>query len=247
MLRGVLFDLWETLIYDRPERSQPRRAWRTAAVEAVLRENGFEAAAAEISPVLDAASSALTQLHDQGRDLDAIGRSHLFLDLLDAATGRRAPRQAANALLDVIAAMPLDLAPRPAPDALAVLRGLKAAGLAIGLVSNAGFTTAPNLRRLLDHYDLLQSFDVLVFSDEHRVAKPNARIFQAALDGLGLAASEAAFVGDSPYNDIAGATSAGLFAVQVGSKARDGIQPRARIQDLAELIPTLRDHALLPA
>jgi len=246
MLKGVLFDLWETLIQDRPERSQPRRAWRTAAVEAVLREHGFETARDEVSRVLDAASAALTELHDQGRDIDAIGRSHLFLDLLDAATGRRAPREAAGPLLEVIAAMPVDLAPRPAPDALAVLTGLKAAGLAIGLVSNAGFTTAPNLRRLLDHYDLLPCFDVLVFSDEECVAKPDARIFRAALDGLGMAASEAAFVGDNPHNDISGALAAGLFAVQIGSKQRDGVKPQVQIQALSELLPALERHALLP-
>jgi putative hydrolase of the HAD superfamily len=82
-----------------------------------------------------------------------------------------------------------------------------------------------------------------VFSDELGFAKPDPRIFVRALEGVGFSADECAFVGDNPHTDIGGAQSVGLFAVQVGDKRRDGINPDVRIDDLSGLESAL---ALFP-
>jgi putative hydrolase of the HAD superfamily len=79
----------------------------------------------------------------------------------------------------------------------------------------------------------------MVFSDQLGFAKPDPRIFAKALEGIGVAAAGCAFVGDNPHTDIAGAQAAGMFAVQVGSKEREGITPDARIDDLRGLIGLL--------
>jgi FMN phosphatase YigB (HAD superfamily) len=237
--KGVLFDLWETLIVDRQERSRPRGAWRTEGVRSVLGAYGFNIDYDEIASALDTASRRLTQLHDSGLDVDATGRAHLFMDTLDLATGRRAPREAAVDLLEVIAAMPPDLAPQLAAYAVETVCAIREEGMKTALVSNAGFTTAPNLRMLLDHYGLSELFDVLVFSDELEIAKPEPRIFKQALAGLGLRPAECAFVGDNPHTDISGALSAGLFTIQIGAKTLDGIRPHARIDSLNQLMPAL--------
>ena len=240
-LKAVLFDLWETLIQDRPDRAQPRRAWRTGAVRQVLAEHDFEVEVDPVGKALDATTVALTAMHDEGRDVDGPGRAGLLLEKLDGETQRRAPRSAALDLFEVIASMPLDLAPHLAPHTSETLTSLRGLGLAVGLVSNAGMTTAPNLRLMLTHYGIRDLFDVLIFSDELLVAKPDPRIFGAALDGLGFAASDCAFVGDNPHNDVSGAIAAGLFSVQIGAKTRDGVTPQARIDSLAELIPALQN------
>ena len=92
---------------------------------------------------------------------------------------------------------------------------------------------------MLSHYGLSQNLDVMVFSDEMGFAKPDPRIFARALDELGIEAGEGAFVGDNPHTDIAGAQACGLFAIQVGSKEREGVTPDARIDDLSELFGVL--------
>jgi HAD superfamily hydrolase (TIGR01509 family) len=238
-LKAVLFDLWETLIQDNPDRGRPRRAWRAEAVRGILLEHGYDATTEEVSAALDASSLALTALHDEGRDLNDEGRAALFFTHLEAKTNRRAPRAAGPELHEVIASMPLELAPHLAPYAQETLGELRALGVATALVSNVGMTTAPNLRRLLAHYGLGDLFDVFVFSDELLIAKPDPRIFSHALQGLACEADCSAFVGDNPHNDISGALAAGIYAVQIGAKVRDGIVPHARIDSLADLLPAL--------
>jgi putative hydrolase of the HAD superfamily len=246
-LKAVLFDLWETLILDRPDRAQPRRVWRIEAVHTVFAGHGFDIDHMAIGAALDATNVALMHLHDKGLDIDGPGRATLLLDVLEQQSGRRAPASVAGDLLAAISAMPLDKAPHLAPDAQETLTALRELGLATALISNAGMTTAPNLRLMLRHHGIEALFDALLFSDELQLAKPDPRIFHAATEKLRVEAEDCAFVGDNPHNDVAGSLAAGMFAVQIGAKAREGVTavPCIRIDTLAELIPALRSEARL--
>jgi putative hydrolase of the HAD superfamily len=238
-LRAILFDLWETLINDGPERSLPRQARRAAEIKRALDVHGVELGIEPITSALNASMRALTQLHDRGIDVDSAGRAHLFQRQLESETQTQVPEAALPHLEEAIVVMHEEHVPALAPHAVETLETLKALGLRTVLVSNAGFTTAPALRWMLDHYALRPHFDVLVFSDELQMAKPEPKIFTHALDAVGEPASVCAFVGDSPHNDVYGAQQAGMLAVQIGQKQRDGITPDLRIDTLAELVPGL--------
>jgi len=238
-LRAILFDLWETLINDGPERSLPRQAWRAAEVKRALGTHGVDLALEPITTALNASMRALTQLHDTGVDLDSIGRARMFQRQLESETHAEVPEAALNHLEAAIVGMTEQHIPGLAPHAVETLEMIKGFGLRTVLVSNAGFTTAPALRWMLDYYRLREHLDVLVFSDELQMAKPEPKIFTHALEALGEPASVCAFVGDSPHNDVYGAQQAGMFAVQIGAKQRDGITPDLRIDTLAELVPGL--------
>ncbi len=54
--------------------------------------------------------------------------------------------------------------------------------------------------------------DALVTSEDVGVAKPDARIFDAALARLGIARDEAVMLGDSREHDVDGARAAGIAA-----------------------------------
>ena len=71
-------------------------------------------------------------------------------------------------------------------------------------------------------------------SGAHGKAKPHPAIFLAALDALDVGAEEAAMVGDSPEDDIAGARALGMRAFLVD---REGRFPEAvgRLPDLLAL------------
>ena len=238
-LRAILFDLWETLINDGPERSLPRQANRAVEVKRTLGTHGLNLELEPITAALNASMRALNGLHDTGVDLDSIGRARLFQRHLESETGAKIPDATLHHLEAAIVTLPEQYVPALAPHAVETLQTCKTLGLRTVLVSNAGFTTAPALRWMLDYYALRPHLDVLVFSDELQLAKPEPKIFTHALEAIGEPASVCAFVGDSPHNDVYGSQQAGMFAVQVGKKERDGITPDLRIDTLAELVPGL--------
>jgi putative hydrolase of the HAD superfamily len=111
-------------------------------------------------------------------------------------------------------------------DTLPVLAELRAHGLKIGLVSNTG----RDLRAFIDHHAL--DVDAAVGSASHGKTKPHPAIFQAALDELSVSAAEAAMVGDSPEDDVAGARALGMRAFLID---RDD-----RFPDVPDRLPDLR-------
>jgi putative hydrolase of the HAD superfamily len=120
------------------------------------------------------------------------------------------------------------------PDVRPTLAAVRARGCRIGLVTNFDGRIVP----LLDALGLTSSFDALTLSSRVGAAKPDARIFGAALTALGVPPAAALHVGDSPEDDVAGARAAGLGAVLVD---RDGRHPDVpgRVRSLAEVTALL--------
>jgi putative hydrolase of the HAD superfamily len=86
---------------------------------------------------------------------------------------------------------------RPYPDALEVLRELRARGLRVGVVSNIGWDLRPVFRSHgLDPY-----VDVYALSFEHGIQKPDPGLFRVALDALGAEAARTLMVGDDRRAD----------------------------------------------
>lgn len=119
-------------------------------------------------------------------------------------------------------------------DALPALAAVRAAGLRIGLVSNSARDVAEFAR----HHAL--DVDAGISSFHHGKTKPHASIFRAVLDLLEVEAAEAAMVGDSLDDDIAGAVALGMRAILVD---RDRRHPEfePRLESLGGLL-----HALVP-
>ena len=145
------------------------------------------------------------------------------------------------------AVLTVALAVRPIimPGAAEVLADVKALGLSVGLISNAGITPGFVLRQILQGHGLLQYFDDTIFSDEVELSKPSAAIFEKALDAFGVDAGDAAFVGDQPILDVLGPQGAGIWSVQLGALEEVGIEPHARIETLGGLVPALRSLDLV--
>jgi putative hydrolase of the HAD superfamily len=64
---------------------------------------------------------------------------------------------------------------------------------------------------------LLDYFDPIVVSGDHGYRKPDRRLFQLALDGMGVAAEHALYVGNDLHRDISGAQEAGMHTVMFDS------------------------------
>jgi putative hydrolase of the HAD superfamily len=99
---------------------------------------------------------------------------------------------------------------RPCPDASRLLDALDAAGLGRGVVTNMRI---PYQHEKLAAVGLLERVGVLVGMEEFGVGKPDPRMFRHACEVLGVAPSEAAYVGDELDVDARGARDAGLLGV----------------------------------
>jgi putative hydrolase of the HAD superfamily len=96
------------------------------------------------------------------------------------------------------------------PAMLAWQRQLKQAGLRTAILSNMGDSVLANLE---PEFDWLPQFDLLIWSFQHKMAKPDPAIYQLTLQRLGTPPNETLFIDDKLAN-IDAARALGFVAVQ---------------------------------
>ncbi len=101
------------------------------------------------------------------------------------------------------------------PDVLPAFARLRRRGLRLGLISNWD----NRLSGLMDGLGLTSELETIVSSAEVGLHKPDPRIFELACARLGVAATEAAHVGDHHYADIVGAQAIGMLPVLIDRHA----------------------------
>jgi putative hydrolase of the HAD superfamily len=247
MIEAVTFDWWDTM------------ALTTEEQDGQLRELRIERLAKAV-PDLPRTRESLLQAYDRqqavleeawARNVDPAPEDQIQtfltfagLDQGDATLVERVSEAFGGALLEIPPAL--------FPHVPETLEELKREGVAIGLVSNTGRTWGRYIRRVQDRLGIGRHFDVRIFSDEVGLRKPLPKIFEAALEGLGLPADRVVHVGDDVEADVIGAKDVGMRAVWFQTDRR-GYRPRYRrrpemstdradavVHDLAEVPRTLR-------
>jgi putative hydrolase of the HAD superfamily len=137
-----------------------------------------------------------------------------------------------------------DWATRLDPAAPPVLEGLRERGIRVGVLSN---TAWPRRRHeeIFRRDGVHHLIDGAVYSSEIPFTKPHPAAFQAAMGAVGVAEpTRCVFVGDRLFDDIHGATRAGMRAVFLPHSRIPEVQlgpargrPDAVIQHLGELLP----------
>jgi putative hydrolase of the HAD superfamily len=100
----------------------------------------------------------------------------------------------------------------PNEPMIAWASSLQLAGIKTGILSNIGDEMEAGV---LQRFAWLHNFTHKTFSHRLGVAKPDAPIYQQAIDGLGVSPSEILFIDDRAEN-IAAARAAGMAAIQYG-------------------------------
>lgn len=128
----------------------------------------------------------------------------------------------------------------PIPEALEALRMLEAAGVPMGVVSNAsGQIEDVLIRSAVCQLGPGPLVEMRAIVDSHivGVAKPDPAIFDFALPAFdGIDRSRVAFVGDSVTMDIGGATAAGLHPILLDPYDDHADADFARIRSLHDLL-----------
>jgi HAD superfamily hydrolase (TIGR01549 family) len=192
-IRGVIFDIHSTLI-DQGSAQE----WLDAALAVIPHPLSADERAILIAFLDRIWEGARISDPGSSRDLSFADHSRVFHELIAAGPG--VDRELANALYDVM----LDTW-HAYDDTVPTLQALKAAGIRICLLSNAGVP----IRSVLDREGVSPLVDAVVLSYEVGCVKPDHRIFRAALSALGLEAPSVLMVGDNA-NDDGGGASLGL-------------------------------------
>ena len=88
---------------------------------------------------------------------------------------------------------------------------LKSRGIQIAILSDL---TANIQYRKIEKLGLLENIDVLITSEEVGEEKPSYKMFELAMQKMGISAKELLMIGDSRERDIIGAQEAGIKAIQ---------------------------------
>jgi len=119
------------------------------------------------------------------------------------------------------------------PETFDTLKQLKSLGFKLGVISN--FDT--RIYSVLETLGIRHFFDAITVSSEAGYAKPDLRIFEAAVHRLGVPASSVLLVGDSPRDDVEAAIRAGLSAILIDRNNRYSAETHLpRISSLIDVI-----------
>jgi putative hydrolase of the HAD superfamily len=102
-------------------------------------------------------------------------------------------------------------------ETVIVLETLKARGKLLGLITNADVMEIVGWERNAIHH----LFDSTVFSCRVGMAKPEPEIYALSLRELGVAAAEAAFVGDGGSDELQAARDAGITPIMIAGVIRE--------------------------
>ena len=184
MIRAIVFD-FDGLILDTEE--PVYRSWLE-----VYEAHGVEL---PFERWVQIVGSTTTGFHPQRHLEERLGRS-LPKEVLDGRIGRRTELVLAQKLL---------------PGVVQHINQAKALGLKVGVASSS---TADWVKGHLSRLGILEKFDCLRCRDDVANAKPEPDLYIAVLECLGVTASEAIAIEDSP-NGVTAAKRAGLRCVAI--------------------------------
>jgi HAD superfamily hydrolase (TIGR01509 family) len=140
---------------------------------------------------------------------------------------------------------------RPAHSVLAsgqaLLDSLRTRGIKTGLVANSWPDPGRVLRRDAEAFGLAERLDVMLFSEEVGVPKPEPEIFLQACRLLEVEPFDTMFVGDNLVTDVQGAANVGMTTVQaLWFRADDtqGIEPDVMAFTPMDVLNAVRRLAL---
>ena len=212
MIRAVTVDWWHTLAepHGGDWEAFAKRS-RCEAMQRVLRDHGITTTYERLDVAYDLWTDHMKRAWRKNEDWVADDQ---ILELLACAGYDGAADRALVAAMHEPIGSPLVLRPPEIhADAIGTLRTLRQSGLKISIISNTGRTWGRFLRQVQEKVGMGDLFDHRTWSDEARVRKPAAEIFEITLEALEVEAEEAVHVGDDVDADVGGAKGAGLRAV----------------------------------
>lgn len=128
------------------------------------------------------------------------------------------------------------------PQVRPLWEGLRERGLKVGVLSNTIWSREYH-REIFERDGVLDLLDGDVYSSEIEHVKPHPRAFEAACAAVGVAPTEAVYVGDRLFEDVYGPQQVGMRAIWVphsdipsGQLVEVDVTPDARAAELLDIL-----------
>ena len=142
-------------------------------------------------------------------------------------------RKRQEALNDSFSAVP--------DDSVDLLEKLRERGFLTGLITNA-FSDERDMIRACPLFPLI---DAAAISYEHGICKPDAAIYRAVLDKLGVKAEECLYVGDGGSRELYAARDIGMHPVQAAWFRERAFEPHIPCPELEEFVQAAHQSDVL--
>lgn len=246
MLKAVTFDLWGTLIKDRPGSVGRSKSERIRKIDEALRGAQLAVGEQGVASAYEALGEEIQAIWKTTRDLGAREQVELLLDILAVEKGAVRSAALIDRLVEAYSFPILSELPLAMEGATDILPALEARGLRLALICNTGRTPGKVLRIILERLGLAQHLRVMTFSDEVGLRKPRPEIFEQTLAAIGVRPADALHIGDTPAADYEGAIGIGMSAAHLCHPL--GADPcpgdRETIYSLSELLTLVGADAL---
>jgi putative hydrolase of the HAD superfamily len=222
-IKAVTFDLWETLFFERDGASSQRSVARSRNLHEALDKLGAKIALERIDSALKETILSLLYIWETNKDVTHLDQIRLIIRYA-SNNSITVKQEWIDKLTSAYISPILEVPPYLNPDAQKVLESLRNRNKVIGIICNTGLTPGIGLRRLLVNEGVAEYFDLMIFSDEEGIRKPDPRIFHFAAQKLNIEPREAVHIGDNLKSDVWGAQSSGFKAIYFSSEeGRDRI------------------------
>ncbi|WP_166920310.1 HAD family hydrolase [Flavobacterium poyangense] len=204
------FDLWLTLIKSNPEFKQRRNLLFKDFFEI---NHGIE----KVNEVVRYYDVLCNNINEKtGLNLDTYEIYYLILSALDVDMDKNGTDRLSQ-FYDHTEELFLEYKPVLIyPEIQKMFKDVTDQGKSINILSNTAFIKGRTLRKVLQHYELIDYFKFQIYSDEVGFSKPNQEIFQLVLDEIStykkIEKKEVLHIGDNSIADYDGALKFGFSA-----------------------------------
>ena len=246
LITTVTFDLWQTLLLDRPEVGRNRGQARLSGTRDALLKAGESFDLDTISEAYRECIQRCQQIREGMLDISFSEQVAIFVNAISPGLAGRIGESTFQEVVRAYSDPFFEYPASPHPDGVSVLREVRSLGLKLGLVSNTGMTPGTSFRRFLTEHGMMEYFEELTFSDEVGIAKPSHQIFAITLDKLGAVPSQAIHVGDHLFNDVAAAKEFGMKTVWIEGfyerldTTNPATEPDASVANLGEAVEAVK-------
>ncbi|MEM2839715.1 MAG: HAD-IA family hydrolase [Thermoplasmata archaeon] len=237
-LNAVTLDLWDTLITEIPRKNPGLTRYRIELMHDELEKLGFKYSIGRIEEAYARSEEFCDEVWSRHRDMPLDDHFLFLLSCIDSGLPWKLSKDGLERLRKGYSEAIFRMPPVLLPHAREALEYLSSNGYRIGLISNTGRTPGSVLRTLLAHLGISEYFDVMTFSNEVLVRKPEKQIFLHTLRALGALPRLSLHIGDDPEADFEGARNAGMNALLIdggksGSRRNDAV---ISLKDLPEIL-----------